>query len=256
MCPTSIQNRVHKARAYHSLAIERVFLKDDIARSSDTLCSVQSQFKRLYSSARSFLSYHDYLRFSTLLAENDSKQQVKLLAKYEKNIKWLRAKRYGSFKPNMDTIINLANTKLSPVQKELLCRGAEFGIPPSNNRKEIVLTQFEMFTKSSLRILHQCLKISVLSVRLILEPSPKNTPKNLQTEAHFHYPEYTLRLDVILRTTLILESQDQTRVELQLLSAHKSTIRKWRSSLRTRVSLSNSVRYLLMTTQLSREKVE
>ena len=70
------------------------------------------------------------------------KQQVKLLAKYEKNIKWLRAKRYGSFKPNMDTIINI---ELSPVQKELLCRGTESGIPPSNNRKEMVLTQFEMF---------------------------------------------------------------------------------------------------------------
>ena len=44
VCPTSIQKRGHKARAYHSLAIERVFLKDDIARSTDTLCSVKSQF--------------------------------------------------------------------------------------------------------------------------------------------------------------------------------------------------------------------
>ena len=44
VCPTSIQKRVHKARAYHSLAIERVFLKDDIARSTGfSMVTLQSR---------------------------------------------------------------------------------------------------------------------------------------------------------------------------------------------------------------------
>ena len=45
---------------------------------------------------------------------------------------------------NTDTIINLANILLSSVQNELLCRGTDYGFPPSNNKKKI-LTQFEIF---------------------------------------------------------------------------------------------------------------
>ena len=72
VCPNAIQKRVQKAKAHQSLAIEKTFITDDIARSTDTLGKVRSQFRRLYRQARAFLSEHDFLRFSMLNSENSS----------------------------------------------------------------------------------------------------------------------------------------------------------------------------------------
>ena len=150
VCPCGVQKRVQKTKAYHSLSIERVCLKDDIARSRDSLSNARVQFKYLYDRARSFLSAHDFLRFSLLLSENDDIQRIRLIAKYDKTFTWLRKKRYGQVTFNPSSIINMSALELTDVQKELLSRGTDFGIPPSCNNKEIVMTEFELFYRKLL----------------------------------------------------------------------------------------------------------
>ena len=256
MCPTSIQNRVHKARAYHSLAIERVFLKDDIARSSDTLCSVSLNLNvcivrlvRSFPITTTSDSVHYWPRMTANSKSNSSPST-------RKTSNGCVQSGMAPLKPNMDTIINLANIELSPVQKELLCRGTEFGIPPSNNRKEIVLTQFEMFHKKLMKnftpVSENQRAICTANLRAIAEEHAEKPPDR----STFSLSREHLKARRHLTNNNDIRITRPTRVELQLLSAHKSTIQKWRSSLRTRVSLSNSVRYLLMTHSSSREKVE
>ena len=44
---------------------------------------------------------------------------------------------------NYDTIINLTDIELTTLQKEVLCRGVDFSVPPRISEPEI-LTEFEM----------------------------------------------------------------------------------------------------------------
>ena len=145
VCPGTIQKRVQRAKEYQSLSIERTFIKDDIARSTDTLDKSRTSFKHLCREAREFLSQHDFLRFSILLSENDDRLHTRLVTKYDQNIKWLRKKRVGAITIDTNTIINLANIPLTTVQQELLSRGRDFVIPPTSNMKEQVHCDFELF---------------------------------------------------------------------------------------------------------------
>ena len=152
VCPGGVENRVRRTKAYHTLNIERVFMKDEIARSCDTLSKSRSRFRYLYDHAGCFLSSHDFLRFSMLLSENDQKQRIHLITKHDKTYNWLRQKRCGHVTIDPDTtIINMTSLELTTLQKELLCRGTDFGIPPISNKKEVIMTEFELFYRKLLR---------------------------------------------------------------------------------------------------------
>ena len=123
VCASGVENRVRRTKAYHMLSIERVFMKDEIARSCDSLSKSRSWFRCLYERARSFLSSHDFLRFSMLLSENDQNQRIKLITKHDKTYNWLRKKRYGHVTINPEApIINMTSLDLTTVQKELRFR--------------------------------------------------------------------------------------------------------------------------------------
>ena len=87
-----------------------------------------------------------------LLSENDQKQRIHLITKHDKTYNWLRQKRYGHVTIDPDTtIINMTSLELTTLQKELLCRGTDFGIPPKSNKKEVIMTEFELFYRKLLR---------------------------------------------------------------------------------------------------------
>ena len=66
------------------------------------------------------------------------------MERYERNLTLLKKERYGSFSVSHDTIINLSDVELTSIQKDVLCRGVDFGIPGRLGKDEI-LAEFEMF---------------------------------------------------------------------------------------------------------------
>ena len=79
-----------------------------------------------------------------MIGEVDVKQRHRLHVKYARQIELLRKDRFGSFHCNDKFIINLSDYTLSSAEKELLCRGMSFGLPPKTNREE-VMADFEVF---------------------------------------------------------------------------------------------------------------
>ena len=86
-----------------------------------------------------------------LLSENDQKQRIHLITEHDKTYNWLRQKRYGHVTIDPETtIINMTSLELTTLQKELLCCGTDFGIPPKSNKKEVIMTEFELFYRKLL----------------------------------------------------------------------------------------------------------
>ena len=143
VAPKRIQTRLRKAEVVHSLKIERIFLQDEIGKCEQSLDRWRRTFKQQLSHVQRFLTPCDYIRFSRLISEIDEKQRGQLAQRNEKNIVSLKKRRYGSFSVSYDTIVNLSDTELSDIQKDVLCRGVHFGIPGRHTREE-VLTEFEV----------------------------------------------------------------------------------------------------------------
>ena len=68
--------------------------------------------------------------------------------KYDETIRRYRQERYGLLTSNYDSIINLAGVELSTIQKEVLCRGVDFGFPPRVSQPEI-LAEFELLQRQT-----------------------------------------------------------------------------------------------------------
>ena len=143
VAPKGIQQRVRKSKAYLSAAIERSFLKDELVRCRTLQLQARRHFNRLFKQANDFLGWFDYIRFSWLISECDRKQRSQLSEKNSKTIERLRQYRYGIVSDNFDNIVNLAGIELTTLEKEVLCRGVDFGVPPRISVPE-VLAEFEI----------------------------------------------------------------------------------------------------------------
>ena len=144
--PAFISHRIKRAKLHDSLKLERVFLKDEIVKCTESLAKKKEDFRLLYCQVRKNLSLRDYLKFSWMLSVIDRRQRPSLTAKYDRSLEHLRRVRYGCWSENYGNIINLANYELSTVEKDVLSRGLDFGIPPII-RPEELKAEFEVFNK-------------------------------------------------------------------------------------------------------------
>ena len=144
VAPSHVRHRIRRARLFHTVRIEKIFIKDELAKTRDRLVDAKRDFYIKYRQAKGFLNTFDFIRFSWLLVECDKKQKLKLTGKYTKTLKFLRKERYGSWKQNYSNIINLSGIDLTTLQKDILSRGLNFCLPP-RIEKEKVLAEFELF---------------------------------------------------------------------------------------------------------------
>ena len=78
-----------------------------------------------------------------MFSQCDRKQRSKHDTKQTNLVSALRRDRFGACSDDYDTIINLAGITLSQLQKDVLCGGQDFGIPPKFNQTDI-LAEFEL----------------------------------------------------------------------------------------------------------------
>ena len=148
--PKGIQARVRKAKVFHSLKIEKAFLKDELAKCEKLLKGFRRKFQGLYRQIQETISKTDFVRFSLCISECDEKQRGCLKERNARNLKLLCKKRYGFVSISHDTIINLAGIKLANVQRDVLCRGVHFGIP-ATTKKEHIMAEFQLFYQNVLQ---------------------------------------------------------------------------------------------------------
>ena len=144
VAPKSIERRIKKAKLYHSANIERSFGKDELERSRIRLERAKTTFYRQYQEARSFLSASDFIHLSLFLSDCDCKQRSGLEKKNDDMIRRLRHERFGDSNRSYESIINLAGIELTVLEKEVLCRGVDFGVPPRRITKPEILAEFEL----------------------------------------------------------------------------------------------------------------
>ena len=151
VAPRRIQRRVKKSKVYHSAVIERAFVKDELTKTRAILHKKRDAFLGFYRQAKGFLGFFDYIRLSWLLSECDRRQRTSLESKNNGSLARLRQERYGCQTNDYGTIFNLTNIELTTLQKEVLCRGVDFGIPPKISEPD-VLAEFELLLREASRL--------------------------------------------------------------------------------------------------------
>ena len=143
--PLDIVKRVRRARPRHPWAIERAFLKDELDKLQDCLQWTNEDYHRIFPNVCGQLSCFDKLRFCKLLTQNSARLMNQVRAKKSKTLQWLIRSQRGEGELDHSTVINLSGIELTEAQKDILCRGLDFGVPPKmKNFDVLVEAEFEL----------------------------------------------------------------------------------------------------------------
>ena len=143
--PNFILKRINKSKLRHSISIERVFIKSEIANNQHLIEQTVKAYDSKLSSARIWLSFLDLirvLRYSTNLIKAARARQT---AKLDKWVLLLHRNRFGNkTPPSSNNIINLSDHVLSDDERFVLSHGLSFNIPPKSLNREETLAEFEV----------------------------------------------------------------------------------------------------------------
>ena len=144
--PTFIKDRVVKTKPKWPSTIERAFLKDELEKERDLLEHARRMYSSLLPCVLQKISLFDRIRFSKLLNLTTDRLQRESRVKYDKTLKWLIKTQLGVGVLQHSAILNFSSIELSDMQKDVLCRGLGFGIPPSRNVTsfQAVASEFEL----------------------------------------------------------------------------------------------------------------
>ena len=127
--PSDIKQRVRKAKPKNSADIERAFLRDAIEKAKDFVGQARLDYHPLLSSVCKSLSFVDRIRFCKLVNSTTSRLEHRTRTKKDRTFHWLLKTQIGIGPLNHSTITNLSSIELTDIQKDVLCRGLDFGIP-------------------------------------------------------------------------------------------------------------------------------
>ena len=141
--PVWIRRRVRATRPKAPTGIERAFVKDEINKEQDVTTAALRDYRQLLVNIKKELSFFDWLRFCKFINKTTAHQVEQRRQKKEKTFERLNVAQNGDQRIAHEHIVNLAGIELTEVEKDVLCRGLKFGIPP-RFQKEDVLAEFEL----------------------------------------------------------------------------------------------------------------
>ena len=145
VAPSGIRHRVRKANPKRPWSIERAFLRDDINKELDCLEQTNDDYYRNLTNVLTELSTFDQFRFCKLLNETATRLRKEVSASKSKYLQSLCRSQLGQGELDHDSIVNLTDVVLTEMEKDVLCRGLNFGIPPNaKNLRESVESEFEL----------------------------------------------------------------------------------------------------------------
>ena len=143
VAPSNIKERVSKIRPKDPAGIERAFIKDELAKAEEFFGQASERYRTKLLPACKELSLLDRLRFCKLLTLTSERLRQQTLTKNDRTLRWLLQSQIGQGVLRHSTIVNLADVELSDIEKDVLCRGLDFGIPPHLSRLDIE-AEFEL----------------------------------------------------------------------------------------------------------------
>ena len=69
------------------------------------------------------------VRISGFISRNDERHRARQVKKHQDHLQRLKRERFGDITGHYSNIFNLAVIELSKLEKEVLSRGLEFGLP-------------------------------------------------------------------------------------------------------------------------------
>ena len=141
--PSDIWRRVRKSKPRNPGDIERAFIRDEIEKNEDVLDEVKRKYRQKLSSASLRLSFVDRIRFCKLVNQTSARLLDRTRTKKEKTLYWLVKTQLGLSQVDHSVITNLSSVDLTDVQKNVLCRGLNYGIPPKVS-PELIKAEFEL----------------------------------------------------------------------------------------------------------------
>ena len=152
VAPRWLTGRVKRAKVKYSRKMETAFLKDELSYQKDHLQRLLAERAGHWNTVMKTVSEMDMIRLSAFMSRKDSRQHDALVSKHNDHLNRLKKERYGSLEGQFTNIFNLAGHHLSTVEKEVLSRGLDFGIPRKNVPREEVLAEFEDFHQQLRRL--------------------------------------------------------------------------------------------------------
>ena len=104
---------------------------------------LRKEYTSKWIEVREQLSYLDQLRVCKLVNQTTERLLHQVKTKNDKTIRWLIKSQLGEGTLRHSTIINLLDTEINDLQKDVLCRGLNFGVPPKLSSEEIA-AEFEL----------------------------------------------------------------------------------------------------------------
>ena len=141
--PSVIRSRVRKGKPKNASVIERAFVYDEVEKVNDILERVKNDYRGMLGEACCELSFFDRIRFCKLINRTSSRLLHRTRTKKDKTLYWLVKTQLGLGQVDHSTIMNLSSVDLSEIQKNVLSRGVNFGVPPKL-RKEEIKSEFEL----------------------------------------------------------------------------------------------------------------
>ena len=141
--PSVIKSRVGKGKPRNPRDIERAVIRDEIEKSKELMAVVFAQYRRTLAETCAGLSFMDRICYCKLVNETAQRLLYRTRTKKDKTIRWLVRTQLGCGQADHATITNLSDVELTDVEKDVLCRGLTFGVPPKKLCKEEIQAEFE-----------------------------------------------------------------------------------------------------------------
>ena len=117
LAPANIRDRVRKGKPRNPAAIERAFIRDDMAKRQEFFNLALEQYRMKLPRICRKLSFLDKVRFCKLLNKTMERLSTRIIAKNDKTLQWLMKTQQGNGVLRHNTITNLSDFQLTEVQK-------------------------------------------------------------------------------------------------------------------------------------------
>ena len=121
--------------------MERAFIQDTISFLTDRFKDVRNELMQRWKGLMTVMKGLDRVRISGFISRNDEGHREREIKKNQDYL--TRLKQFGNIIGQYSNIFNLAGIQLSKLEREVLSRGLDFGVPHRTSREDI-LAEFEV----------------------------------------------------------------------------------------------------------------
>ena len=120
-------------------------IRDEVEKSKELMAVIFAQYRRTLAETCAGLSFMDRIRYCKLVNETAQKLlSHRTRTKEDKTIRWL----VRTQQVDHATTTNLSDVELTDVEKDVLCRGLTFWVPPKKLCKEEIQAELNFVAAS------------------------------------------------------------------------------------------------------------